>query len=160
MKSGIGALSQVMLSSLQSLEVCQSEAPSSFWLPDQQLKVALVITASGGTVTAKEKKLYRVGLASIPSQGPTGRTESGCTESTTALATATKVLSSAAAGLVCSAKLASPAANSASAVSRTGARRRVRMRSPYRDVRDRTCWVRRRGVPTRSSMLWHCDVSW
>jgi len=56
-KSGIGALFQVMLSSLQSLEVCHSEAPLSFWLPAQQLKVALVTTASGGTVTAKEKKL-------------------------------------------------------------------------------------------------------
>ena len=44
MKSGIGALFQVIVSSVQLVDVCHSDAPDSLSLPAQHLNVAPVTT--------------------------------------------------------------------------------------------------------------------
>ena len=123
-KSGNGALFQVMVSSAQLLEVAHNFTPKSFVLPAQQLNVAPVIAVPAGRVTSNLKKLYLLGLASIPNHGLDGRTEFGCLTPTEESATAVNVVSTAApAELTRSANATTVARNSDITVTRVGIRR-------------------------------------
>jgi hypothetical protein len=76
-KSGNGALFHVIVSSVQSLEVSHNVAPKAFELPAQHLNVAPVIAVPAGMLTSNLKKLYLVGLASIPTHALEGWFVSG-----------------------------------------------------------------------------------
>jgi len=67
-KSGIGALSQVMVFSFQLAWVSHSWAPYGFELPAKHRKVAPVTDMPSGMVTWNCRKAWVGGLASIPTQ--------------------------------------------------------------------------------------------